>query len=326
MNFKPIRPIFSIALLITCWLQPLALHAQTPKPKNILKCTSEPVVLDNFVAHETDLVSHHDEPLNKVVRKIVKSFGYCKLPYDYVELVGHAAPWKDLPVPVLQERSRIRAEKIRDILLTRLTPSYRKSVRTNAYGVGPEIPVANNETQAGRAKNRRVEIRLCRTYRKMVRDFKKVKRKDFEVYPDDLRRVENRCMVRQIQTWAKNPSTANRSLRRLGKEVYGELYGTKPKGCDAMHVRTKVATKRKELKRILFHNIERDYKDFKAQMGISGGAMFSISDKREVWKSKTCKTLRKFRERAKDSNDLLYCFSERINDPERFDLCLSEKP
>ena len=53
-----------------------------------------------------------------------------------------------------EELSRLRAEAVRDYLLSRGIPSER----IRAVGVGPSRPVADNATPEGRANNRRVEI------------------------------------------------------------------------------------------------------------------------------------------------------------------------
>lgn len=53
--------------------------------------------------------------------------------------------------------SKKRAESVRDYLITRLAiPSFR----LNADGFGETRPIANNETDQGRARNRRIDVRI----------------------------------------------------------------------------------------------------------------------------------------------------------------------
>ena len=50
-----------------------------------------------------------------------------------------------------------RAEAVRKVLVERGV----SEKRALAIGMGPEQPVASNQTPAGRAKNRRVELRIA---------------------------------------------------------------------------------------------------------------------------------------------------------------------
>ena len=55
--------------------------------------------------------------------------------------------------------SQARANAVRDWLISK-DPSFKNKITTN--GFGQDQPIASNATAAGRAKNRRVEIKLGR--------------------------------------------------------------------------------------------------------------------------------------------------------------------
>jgi len=56
--------------------------------------------------------------------------------------------------------SQRRAEKVLRVLASRLGP---ETVRVTYFGIGSERPVADNDTEAGRRQNRRVEVSVLRT-------------------------------------------------------------------------------------------------------------------------------------------------------------------
>ena len=293
----------------------------THRPKNIASCSSKEYVLEEFVAHETDLIPEHRKVLDKVASKIIGSFGFCRQPFDYVELRGYAAPWGTLTEETLQTRSDKRAEGARDHLRGRFWGGYDEHVMMRPKGFGGTDLFGDNDTRSGRAKNRRVVIQLCRTYERMEADIAKIKKSDFDVYPNNLKRIEGRCLTHQMKDWPAEPKSMTKSVSRQATKIFTELYGSGTEGCDPDRVRMKIARHRKKLKRLLFADIEDEYRDLMVQHSILG-EWFQSDGHRLIYKTDTCKQLRTFRERAKNSGDILYCFAERINDPERFDLCL----
>lgn len=294
-------------------------------PKNIESCRKNSFVLDRFVAHEVDLVSSHSAVLDNIAKKLIKSFGYCARPFDHIEIIGHGAPYGNIPESVVLDRSLKRADRVRFEISNRISQDYRENINIWINGVGSSIPVDTNDTQDGRANNRRVEVRLCRTYNTMYDDLREIRRKDFNVYPNDFKREEVRCLTKQLKGWSKKPKNALPSLRRFAKKMYADVYMEVPKKCGRNDFREKIALERRKLKRNLFGSLEHKYKDMAVTESLYTSVL-DVSSMRKIWKSQTCKDLRKLRKRAEDKNDLLYCFSGRINDPERFDLCLSEKP
>ncbi len=71
-----------------------------------------------------------------------------------LEVGGHTDDTGDLAINT--RLSRKRAEFVRDYL----TSNGLDASRFSAQGYGPDAPIADNSTSAGRAKNRRVEVRL----------------------------------------------------------------------------------------------------------------------------------------------------------------------
>ena len=71
-----------------------------------------------------------------------------------IEVGGHT-DWKG-PAPLNLELSQRRAEAVRAALID----GGIDASRITAKGYGEEIPVASNDTDSGRAKNRRIEIRV----------------------------------------------------------------------------------------------------------------------------------------------------------------------
>ncbi len=71
-----------------------------------------------------------------------------------IEVGGHT-DWKG-PAEVNLDLSQARADAVREALIK----AGIDASRITAKGYGEEIPVASNETDAGRAKNRRIEIRV----------------------------------------------------------------------------------------------------------------------------------------------------------------------
>ena len=78
-----------------------------------------------------------------------------KYPDEKIEVVGFTDSTGT--VTFNQELSMRRAEAVRKVLVERGV----SEKRALAIGMGPEQPVASNQTPAGRAKNRRVELRIA---------------------------------------------------------------------------------------------------------------------------------------------------------------------
>ncbi|MEQ8557707.1 MAG: OmpA family protein [Henriciella sp.] len=87
-------------------------------------------------------------PLNEVAQTLVE------YPRTAVDIVGHASA--DGPDDYNQQLSERRANSVANYLQGQGV----QPVRINAYGMGERQPVASNDTAAGRAANRRVEILL----------------------------------------------------------------------------------------------------------------------------------------------------------------------
>jgi outer membrane protein OmpA-like peptidoglycan-associated protein len=78
-----------------------------------------------------------------------------KYPDDHIEVVGFTD--SSGSAEHNQELSRQRAEAVRKILIQRGIPEKQAM----AVGLGESQPVATNDTTAGRARNRRVELRIA---------------------------------------------------------------------------------------------------------------------------------------------------------------------
>lgn len=88
------------------------------------------------------------EPALVEMAKLLKAQPALKL---YV--VGHTDNVASLDLNV--KLSQARAEAVVQALVTKLGIA---AVRLSGYGVGPLVPVASNDAEAGRARNRRVEL------------------------------------------------------------------------------------------------------------------------------------------------------------------------
>ena len=110
-----------------------------------------PKVLDDFLVGDYKLQFPHYKTL-KAVRTWVDSLRRMKVNAS-VELVGHtdSSGEDDLNTGL----SENRAYEVKNFLTQSGVPVH--SVR----GAGKSSPVASNATDAGRRKNRRVEIRVC---------------------------------------------------------------------------------------------------------------------------------------------------------------------
>ena len=85
-------------------------------------------------------------PLNDVAQALVD------YPQTKVDVVGHAS--SDGPDDYNMQLSERRANSVANYLTTRGVQAFR----INAYGMGETQPIASNDTAAGRAANRRVEV------------------------------------------------------------------------------------------------------------------------------------------------------------------------
>lgn len=75
-------------------------------------------------------------------------------PKTSVDIIGHASA--DGPEDYNQQLSEQRASAVQSYLVTQ----GMRAVRVQSYGFGETQPIASNDTEAGRAANRRVEILL----------------------------------------------------------------------------------------------------------------------------------------------------------------------
>ena len=101
-----------------------------------------------FSVDSAQLKPEFYQPLNEVAGTLVN------YPSTAIDVVGHASA--DGPDDYNQQLSERRAYSVANYLQAQGV----QPVRINAYGMGETQPIASNETQAGRAANRRVEILL----------------------------------------------------------------------------------------------------------------------------------------------------------------------
>jgi OOP family OmpA-OmpF porin len=100
-----------------------------------------------FEFDEAILLPVSEETLNRVAQSLID------WPEVRVEVAGHTD--SEGPDEYNEDLSRRRAGAVRDHLMARGVASDRLQVR----GYGESRPIADNRTQAGRARNRRVELR-----------------------------------------------------------------------------------------------------------------------------------------------------------------------
>ncbi len=101
-----------------------------------------------FASSSADISSNFYPTLNSLVQ-VFKEFDK-----NGVDIVGHTDSTGSLQLN--QDLSNRRAQSVASYLISNGVPSSRIS----ASGVGPSQPIASNDTAAGRAQNRRVEINL----------------------------------------------------------------------------------------------------------------------------------------------------------------------
>lgn len=101
-----------------------------------------------FASNSADISSSFYPTLNSLVQ-VFKEFNK-----NGVEIVGHTDSTGSMQLN--QDLSNRRAQSV----AAYLTASGVAASRISAFGVGPNQPIASNDTAAGRAQNRRVEINL----------------------------------------------------------------------------------------------------------------------------------------------------------------------
>lgn len=101
-----------------------------------------------FSVDSAQLKPEFFQPLNEVAGTLVN------YPSTAIDIVGHASA--DGPDDYNQQLSERRASSVANYLQAQGV----QPVRIRAYGMGESQPIASNDTQAGRAANRRVEILL----------------------------------------------------------------------------------------------------------------------------------------------------------------------
>jgi outer membrane protein OmpA-like peptidoglycan-associated protein len=116
-------------------------------PKEVKKYTGA-VKGINFVTGKADLLPTSNKVLDDIT-KVLKDYPDVKIEIDgHTDDVGERNANIDL--------SKARAESVRKYFIDHGVPE----ARMTANGFGPDKPVADNKTKAGKAKNRRVEIKL----------------------------------------------------------------------------------------------------------------------------------------------------------------------
>jgi len=101
-----------------------------------------------FASNSADISSSFYPTLNSLVQ-VFKEFNK-----NGVEIVGHTDSTGSMQLN--QDLSNRRAQSV----AAYLTANGVAASRISAFGVGPNQPIASNDTAAGRAQNRRVEINL----------------------------------------------------------------------------------------------------------------------------------------------------------------------
>ncbi len=108
---------------------------------------SKPLVFENvtFAKYKTELADSSKIPLDDLV-KVLKAYPSVQIKINgYTDSRGNASENKEL--------SRGRAASVKSYLSSKGI----ESDRLTSEGLGQANPIANNETEAGRAKNRRIE-------------------------------------------------------------------------------------------------------------------------------------------------------------------------
>ncbi|MBZ9538228.1 MULTISPECIES: OmpA family protein [Modicisalibacter] len=114
---------------------------------NALGCEADVVLKDvNFEFDSARLTSQAESILDGVAEKLASNPGVRVRLEGYTDSIGSAAYNKDL--------SQRRANSVKDYL----TSQGIAADRMKAIGYGESQPIATNDTPAGRAKNRRVEL------------------------------------------------------------------------------------------------------------------------------------------------------------------------
>ncbi len=99
-------------------------------------------------AYNSATIQPHSNALLDEAANVLKEYGDLTL-----EIAGHSD--SQGPRELNLDLSRRRAESVKSYLTTRGVDAARLTTR----GVGPDEPIADNETEAGRQKNRRIEFR-----------------------------------------------------------------------------------------------------------------------------------------------------------------------
>ncbi|WP_230657987.1 OmpA family protein [Psychrobacter sp. I-STPA10] len=101
-----------------------------------------------FATNSTAINPSFFNTLNKLAATMVEYNKNTVIVMGFTDNVGNASYNQDL--------SQRRAESVKSYLVSRGVDSNR----IMTYGFGETRPIANNDTEAGRAKNRRVEIKI----------------------------------------------------------------------------------------------------------------------------------------------------------------------
>jgi OOP family OmpA-OmpF porin len=120
------------------------------KPVDADGCTIVSVVLENvqFESNSSELAAGSDEPLNKAVDAMNK--------YDTIRIEIQAYTDSMGEASYNQYLSEQRANSVRDYMISKGIAADRMV----AKGYGESKPIADNSTRDGRAKNRRVELKI----------------------------------------------------------------------------------------------------------------------------------------------------------------------
>lgn len=115
---------------------------------NDVGCPKKATLHINFESDKYDIPKEYMERLNTFAEFLKENSAYQIIVYGHTDSTGSEEHNKEL--------SLNRAKSVRDSL----TDSGIERMRLTIIGKGSEVPVADNDTQEGRAQNRRIEIEL----------------------------------------------------------------------------------------------------------------------------------------------------------------------
>lgn len=157
---QKVRPMLAGALVLAAFSYDPGNAAAAP-----VCPTGADVTLSDFPAFSYEITSSHRASLDALAKKVYTLTKSGK-PVRKIRIVGHAAVWGKSDY---QKTSENRAAVVQAELTARFASlgiNYSKTQITTE-GMATACPVATNGTQAGRAKNRRVEVWITAAPKKL---------------------------------------------------------------------------------------------------------------------------------------------------------------